>query len=50
MCVNCEIGNVGRRTLLKMSAAGIVALALGGSPSRTAVFPFLVGELISFRF
>ena len=29
MCSNCEDGGVGRRDLLKLGAAGIVALGLG---------------------
>ena len=30
MCGNCENEGVGRRDLLKLGAAGIVALGLGG--------------------
>jgi carbonic anhydrase len=34
MCGKCEDGGIGRRDLMKFSAAGVVALGLGGAPWR----------------
>src|SRR5271166_351440 len=34
MCVNCENRGIGRRDLMRLGAAGVVALGLGGVPGR----------------
>jgi carbonic anhydrase len=34
MCGKCENGGIGRRDLMKLSAAGVFALGLGGAPLR----------------
>lgn len=32
MCSNCQAGSIGRRDILKLSAAGLLAVGLGGGP------------------
>ncbi|MBK5199596.1 MAG: twin-arginine translocation signal domain-containing protein [Methyloceanibacter sp.] len=32
MCINCKGDGIGRRDVLRLSAAGLVAIGLGGAP------------------